>query len=239
MLFMGLCLSVCGGTWQCGWGQKVCLWEFWFCECVSLLGLWGRVSKCNQNVCVFGYDCTERCVYMLVCTWQFIYVCVCVCVCMCLYGHFLNKWGTSSPGLWVYIRWVLEVWPFKVCVCVCVNVSHFHGPIFAMEHSPAFSLMRETNHVLCDHTHTYRQLLLLETHRGLQGEKRKRWRWKEGWRAWEGERGWRGKEALCTHNASVCGLKPVLCFEQLPTRRELPGLLLLTLITSRPARENT
>lgn len=34
-------------------------------------------------------------------------------------------------------------------------MSHFHGPIFAMERGPAFRLMKETNHVLCDHTHCW------------------------------------------------------------------------------------
>lgn len=102
-------------------------------------------------------------------------------------------------------------------------MSHFHGPIFAMEQSPAFSLMKETNHVLCDHTHT--ALITGHTHKtaGRKGEEMKMEEegWRDGGHEKESERGWRGKEALCSHNASVCGLKLVLCFERLPTRREL------------------
>ena len=111
--------------------------------------------------------------------------------------------------------------PFQ-CVCECVNVSHFHGPIFAMEQSPAFSLMKETNHVLYDHTHTHTQVLLPGTQNtaGRKEEEMEMEGGTEGVRRKE-RRGWRGKEALCTHNASVCGLKPVLCFEQLPALREL------------------
>lgn len=53
------------------------------------------------------------------------------------------------------------------------------------------------------------------------------------------EVGWRGKKALYTNNASVCGLKHVLCFVQLPTLKGVTRLFLLTLITSRSATENT
>lgn len=91
------------------------------------------------------------------------------------------------------------------------------------------------------YTHTHTLLLLLNTHTQKNAGRREEEMKMEGGRekGRERERTGRKRRHYVPIMLLSAVLKPVLCFEPLPTARVPTRLSPLTLITSRSARENT